>query len=242
MATHQELLRLNHDIEVLENAGLIKAASVLHKKFIKEAQAVQAQDGQMRFPSGGGNPNAQTGNPTLNAQTGGVQVVKPGDNVSPYPAQTPPPAPVLPPLPPGYNVGDNFYQDPKTGKTIYIDPRTGQPFEGGLTQGYGTPGTYANPGGGYYTVPQPVYPPGTIAPPTQPPANTVPPINLGIPTLKDRYDFYYGKIDQGFSIQDPQQQKEYFDRLKRQIFDQYNRRPPLIDKKTFDDLMKLFAH
>ncbi len=40
MATHKELLRLNHDIEVLENAGLIKAASILHKKFIKEAQAV----------------------------------------------------------------------------------------------------------------------------------------------------------------------------------------------------------
>ena len=36
----QKLSQINHDIEILEAAGKIKAAEVLHKKFIKEAQAV----------------------------------------------------------------------------------------------------------------------------------------------------------------------------------------------------------
>lgn len=36
----QKLYQINHDIELLENAGKIKAAEVLHKKFIKEAQVV----------------------------------------------------------------------------------------------------------------------------------------------------------------------------------------------------------
>ncbi len=229
MATHQELLRLNHDIEVLENAGFIKAASVLHKKFIKEAQAQSY------------------------VANSGVLVTKPENtNNQTPPAQTQPPAQntVQPSLPPNYDPYQNYYQDPRTGRTVFVDPGTGQPFQNqqGLPTELGKglpvtpPGTYQNPGGGTYTVPNPgmnINP--QPAPPTQPPANTVPPINLGIPTLKDRYDFYYGKIDQGFSIQDPQQQKEYFDRVKRQIFDQYNRRPPLIDKKTYDDLMKLFA-
>ena len=36
----QKLSQINHDIEILEAAGKIKAAEVLHKKFIKEAQVV----------------------------------------------------------------------------------------------------------------------------------------------------------------------------------------------------------
>ena len=36
----QKLSQINHDIEILEAAGKIKAAEVLHKKFIKEAQAI----------------------------------------------------------------------------------------------------------------------------------------------------------------------------------------------------------
>jgi hypothetical protein len=36
----QKLSQINHDIEILEAAGKIKAAEVLHKKFVKEAQVV----------------------------------------------------------------------------------------------------------------------------------------------------------------------------------------------------------
>jgi hypothetical protein len=38
MNKFQKLSQLNKDIELLENAGKLKAADVLHKKFIKEAQ------------------------------------------------------------------------------------------------------------------------------------------------------------------------------------------------------------
>jgi len=38
MNKFQKLSQLNKDIELLENAGKIKAADILHKKFIKEAQ------------------------------------------------------------------------------------------------------------------------------------------------------------------------------------------------------------
>jgi hypothetical protein len=220
MANRQELSKLNEEIELLESAGLIKAASVLHKKFIKESQAV---------PQPGGQSNKTNAN---------IEVIKPGQTPPPTQATppTPPTQPTLPPLPPGYNIQDNYYQDPRTGGNVYIDPRTGQPFEGGLTKGYGTPGTYSNPGGGYYTVP-PV--PGTPPTPAPAPGNTPPTIDLGIPSFKDRYDFYYGKVDQGFNIQDPQQQQEYFKRLKEQILNQLLF--GLIDQKTYNDLMRLFA-
>ena len=38
MNKFQKLAQLNKDIELLENAGKIKAADILHQKFIKEAQ------------------------------------------------------------------------------------------------------------------------------------------------------------------------------------------------------------
>jgi hypothetical protein len=40
MSKFQKLSQINKDIELLENAGKIKAAEVLHQKFIKEAQQV----------------------------------------------------------------------------------------------------------------------------------------------------------------------------------------------------------
>jgi len=39
MNKFQKLAQLNQDIELLENAGKVKAADILHKKFIREAQA-----------------------------------------------------------------------------------------------------------------------------------------------------------------------------------------------------------
>ncbi len=43
MNKFQKLSQLNKDIELLENAGKIKAADILHKKFIKEAQYAMPQ-------------------------------------------------------------------------------------------------------------------------------------------------------------------------------------------------------
>ena len=43
MNKFQKLAQLNRDIELLENAGKIKAAEILHQKFIKEAQYAMPQ-------------------------------------------------------------------------------------------------------------------------------------------------------------------------------------------------------
>ena len=230
MANRQELSKLNEEIELLESAGLIKAAYVLHKKFIKESQAASQPGGQSYM---------------TNAD---IEVIKPGQ--TPPPAKTAPPASqtVQPSLPPNYDPYKNYYQDPRTGGTVFVDPGTGQPFQNqqGLPTEMGKgipvtpPGTYQNPGGGTYTVPNPgmnVNPVPTPAPtPTPAPA----PGNSGIPYQRERFNFYYGQINNGFSIGDAQQQQAYFDRVKKQIFDQFYKYK-LIDQKTFDDLMKLFA-
>lgn len=246
MATHQELLRLNHDIEVLENAGFIKAASVLHKKFIKEAQAQSY------------------------VANSGVLVTKPENtNNQTPPAQTQPPAQntVQPSLPPNYDPYQNYYQDPRTGRTVFVDPGTGQPFQNqqGLPTELGKglpvtpPGTYQNPGGGTYTVPNPgmninptpapINPPyegsftnpggQNVPPPTQPPSFPPPGNeNNQIPGLEERYGFYFQKINDGYGLPQDQQQA-YFDRIKQQLFDQLQK--GLIDQKTYNDLMRLFS-
>jgi len=50
MNKFQKLYQINKDIELLENAGKIKAANVLHKKFIKEAQYMMPMMPQMMMP------------------------------------------------------------------------------------------------------------------------------------------------------------------------------------------------
>jgi hypothetical protein len=100
MANRQELLKLNQEIELLESVGLIKAASVLHKKFIKESQAAPQTGAQSYMTNAG------------------IEVIKPVQ--TPPPAQTPPPVQtVQPSLPPNYNAYDNYYQDPRTGRTVW---------------------------------------------------------------------------------------------------------------------------
>lgn len=50
MNKFQKLAQLNKDIELLENAGKIKAADILHQKFIKEAQYGMPQMMPMMMP------------------------------------------------------------------------------------------------------------------------------------------------------------------------------------------------
>jgi hypothetical protein len=224
MATHKELLRLNHDIEVLENAGLIKAASILHKKFIKEAQAVP---GASSYVTNAGNEVIKPGQTAPPTAPPTNKDIKPPYTGAPPPTATPPAAP--PPSPFG-----NYFQDPSTGKIIFVDPGTGRPYENGqgLPSDLGQGGNFTPPPGFTVTpAPMPV--------PTPAPNPFPTPGNSDIPDLRERFNFYYGQINNGFSIGDPQQQQAYFDRVKRQIFDQLQK--GLIDQKTYGDLMKLFA-
>ena len=231
MGNRQELSKLNEEIELLESAGFIKAASVLHKKFIKESQAAP-----------------QTG-PQSYMTNAGIEVIRPGQ--TPPPVQTPPPAQTTQPsLPPNYNAYDNYYQDPRTGRNVFVDPVTMQPLEGQLGKGIpvAPPGS-PSPGMNINPVPPPVNPPyegsytnpggQNVPPPTQPPSFPPPGNeNNQIPGLQDRYGFYFQKINDGNGLP-PEQQQAYFDSVKRQIFDQLQK--GLIDQKTYNDLMRLFA-
>lgn len=96
MNKFQKLSQLNKDIELLENAGKIKAADILHKKFIKEAQyAMPLTYNPMMFNPMMFNPMAY--NPmmarTVVNPTGAVSqpsvVPKPVVNPGPTPAPMP---------------------------------------------------------------------------------------------------------------------------------------------------------
>lgn len=53
----QKLAQLNRDIELLENAGKFKAAEILQKKFVKEAQAKPFKELMTEFNTLAQNPN-----------------------------------------------------------------------------------------------------------------------------------------------------------------------------------------
>jgi hypothetical protein len=188
MNKFQKLSQLNKDIELLENAGKIKAAEVLHKKFIREAQyAMPLTYNPMMFnpmmfnpmaynpmaartvvnPTGAvSQPSVQAPTtPVANQQTVSVPPAAQAPSSKTTGNQTPPkgityeikppqpvdmgipapPTPVKPPAPP--NPYDNFYNDPKTGKTIFVDPKSGDNLPG-LGDGVS------------------VSPPGSISPPS----------------------------------------------------------------------------
>lgn len=162
MNKFQKLARLNRDIELLENAGKIKAAEVLHQKFIKEAQFMpmtMAYNPYMvnpmmysMMPRPVVNPatipvaQPRTTPVQTTGQTPGV-TVPPPTAVKPSTTPTNQSAPVgtpvsynetpskpvdmgvpSPPKPSG--TYDNYYKDPRTGKTIFVDPGTGEDIPG----------------------------------------------------------------------------------------------------------------
>lgn len=62
MNKSQKLAQLNKDIELLEAAGKFKAAEILQKKFVKEAQLKSAKDLMTEFNTLSQNPNADFDN------------------------------------------------------------------------------------------------------------------------------------------------------------------------------------
>lgn len=151
MNKFQKLAQLNRDIELLENAGKIKAADILHQKFIKEAQYMMPQMMPMMMnpmmysmmPRPVVNPGVTSAPmPVAQPRTTQVQTTgqTPGVTVPPStavkPSSTTQPAPVgqgqvAPPAPPAQtNPYDNYYKDPRTGKDIFVDPGTGNDIPG----------------------------------------------------------------------------------------------------------------
>ncbi len=151
MNKFQKLAQLNRDIELLENAGKIKAADILHQKFIKEAQYMMPQMMPMMMnptmysmmPRPVVNPGVTSAPmPVAQPRTTQVQTTgqTPGVTVPPStavkPSSTTQPTPVgqgqvAPPAPPAQtNPYDNYYKDPRTGKDIFVDPGTGNDIPG----------------------------------------------------------------------------------------------------------------
>ena len=140
MNKFQKLSQLNKDIELLENAGKIKAAEVLHKKFIREAQYGMPQMMPMMMP--------QMMMPQMMPQ---MMMARPQMPVAPaaVPRPVAQPAPVAAPAPKPAPVP--IGETPKPGTTPAPPPPppppTGQttPPPGGVTYQVNPPQTVTMP-------------------------------------------------------------------------------------------------
>ena len=139
MNKFQKLSQLNKDIELLENAGKIKAAEVLHKKFIREAQYGMPQMMPMMMPQMM-MPQMMMARPTMPVAPAAVaRPVAPVVQPAPVAAPTPKPAPAP--------IGET----PKPGTTPAPPPPppppTGQttPPPGGVTYQVNPPQTVTMP-------------------------------------------------------------------------------------------------
>lgn len=191
MSKFQKLSQINKDIELLENAGKLVEADILHKKFIREAQYVMPQMMPMMMPQMM-MPQMMMARPTMPVAPAAVpRPVAPVAQPAPVAAPAPKPAPAP--------IGET----PKPGTTPAPPPTTGQ-----------TP------------------PPGGITYQVNPPQSmTLPPSN------DKRFDYYNGKIFQGYQIEDPRQRQQYLDNLKKKIKEEFdNKRLDPRHKEIFDDM------
>ena len=182
MNKFQKLSQLNKDIELLENAGKIKAAEVLHKKFIREAQYGMPQYmasmmPQMFMPPIASMMPQMFARPTV-APAAVARPVAPVVQPAPVAAPAPKPAPAP--------IGET----PKPGTTPAPPPPPPPPT--GQTTPPGKPteqGTYLmNPGDDGKTI---FTDPGT--------GKLVDPPNAGA-----QFDYYYGKIQEAYRLPEPQ--------------------------------------
>lgn len=197
MSKFQKLSQINKDIELLENAGKLVEADILHKKFIREAQYVMPQMMPMMMPQMM-MPQMMMARPTMPVAPAAVpRPVAPVAQPAPVAAPAPKPAPA--PAPIG--------ETPKPGTTPAPPPPPPPPT------GQATP-----PGGITYQV-------------SPPQSMTLPPSN------DERFDYYNGKIFQGYQIEDPRQRQQYLDNLKKKIKEEFdNKRLDPRHKEIFDDM------
>jgi len=189
MNKFQKLAQLNRDIELLENAGKIKAADILHQKFIKEAQYPMPMGinpfvmnpymySMMARPQ---MPVARPAvapviNPTPVAQPAPTPVAKP----APVPiGETARPSPVTPPPPPTTAPGASLSKPTPGNMQIAPMPKPTPTEQGtyGMEPGPGGTTVFTDPGNGL---------------PTDPPG------------ADQVFDHYYGKIQEAYRLAEPQ--------------------------------------
>jgi hypothetical protein len=137
MNKFQKLAQLNRDIELLENAGKIKAAEVLHQKFIKEAQYMPQMMPMMMMPQMMSMMPQMMARPTMPvARPAVTTVTTPAPVTQPAPVATPAPKPA--PVP----VGETAKPTPVAPPPPPPTPTPGgQPGAGGITYDIGKPKT-----------------------------------------------------------------------------------------------------
>jgi len=227
MNKFQKLAQLNRDIELLENAGKIKAADVLHQKFIKESQFMMSQMPMMMMPQMMpmmpqmmARPTMPVSQPTNVVRPMAVPVTTPVANPQVTPAPTPvapprtttppststPPPTVNPPAPPAVKPPAPPKGQPVSDQTnpydnSYYDQQKGRTiFVDPITgDPYGDVSGRVNPPGG---VPNPRTQPGLEGPNTRPDLPPAPAPSPGTtpPTGRQNQlgNFFKGKIDKFF--------------------------------------------
>jgi hypothetical protein len=239
MNKFQKLAQLNRDIELLENAGKIKAAEVLHQKFIKEAQYAMP----MAY-------NPFMINPMMYSMMA-RPVVNPGVTTAPMPvaqprttqvqttgqtpgATVPPPGSVKPPTPPTNQTAPggtpvSYSETPSkpvdmgipspprpsaTYDNYYKDPRTGKIIFVDPGTGEDLPGQ----GGGYNVTPPGNYGDGKGGIVTVPPPGTItPPGNNSKDPMDDPRVKEFMKKFMGNDFLSGKQKEQMLDQFLRSI-------------------------
>lgn len=211
MNKFQKLAQLNRDIELLENAGKIKAAEVLHQKFIKEAQYAMP----MTYNPFMVNPlmYSMMARPVVNpgtmpvAQPAVTPVTTPAPVTQPAPVATPAPKPA--PVPVGETAKPTPVASPPPPPA---NTKVNPPYEGSVTNpgGQNTPPGKPTEGGNYLMNPgddgKTVFTdPGTG-------------FQTDPPGADQQYDHYWGKIQEAYGLPEPQKSqmlKNLFNQIKQ---------------------------
>ena len=256
MNKFQKLSQLNKDIELLENAGKLKAADVLHKKFIKEAQfAMPFTYNPMAYNPMAYNPMAY--NPMM-----ARPVVNPGVTSAPMPVvqprttqvQTTGQTPGVIPAPTPATTSTTTTPAPASGQVKPSDIKPGTPPTN-LTRNtnqQGQAGFVQDQNGRIQIFGQDGNPISYVAPPGStvgpglreinpgPPPGYQPPVNKITPPSEIQnqvFDFYGGKITKNnFEITDPKKLQEFYKRIKEKL-DQ-EKASGRLTKEQYDDLMQ----
>lgn len=262
MSKFQKLSQLNKDIELLENAGQIKAANILHKKFIKESQFMpMTMMPQMMMPQ------IMPMMPQM--------MVRPTMPVTQSPVRTPtiqapttqtPTTPVVNPKAvsaPTATTSTATTPVPASGQVNPSGIKPGTP-PSNLTRSTNQQGTnpstppqsygfYVDPRtGGKVFIGQDGNPINYVAPPGSTIGQDLKQINPGLPpgyvppvsqitppteTQKNVFDHYGGKLTKNSSeITDPRQLQEFYNRIYKKIKEELN--AGRLTKEQYDELIK----
>jgi hypothetical protein len=252
MNKFQKLAQLNRDIELLENAGKIKAAEVLHQKFIKEAQFAMP----MTY-------NPFMVNPLMYSMMGRPVVNPAGTAVQPTVQPTVQPAATQPTTTPATNPQPVSAPPASTSTTTTPPPASGQVNPSGIRPGtppssltrntnqQGQAGYVQDGSGKIQVFGQDGQPINYVAPPGStlgsglnqinptPAPGYVPPVSRNIsptPFQNQRFDSYAQKLTDIFStVDDPKKLQEFRKNIQTQLNKELKEKR--LTQEQYDQLM-----